>query len=162
MPRFKIFSASIIGFLSFFFLSSISFSADLDLKVIWETNQKTMLESAPIVSDINNDGKDEVMVTGREELIALDKQGKELWRWNTRKSFVTYPSVLQTYLDNSEDEEARNKIKHLIEVSLPELVEGGFQAMKIGFSRESIDLMSDETKVNTFRKEMMEFVKLIA
>ncbi|MCK5277010.1 MAG: DUF4091 domain-containing protein, partial [Cyclobacteriaceae bacterium] len=70
-------------------------------------------------------------------------------------------AVLQKYLDKPGDEEAKNKIKHLIEASLPELVDGGFQAMKIGLSRESIDLMSNETKVNTFRKEMIECVKLI-
>ncbi|MCK5101995.1 MAG: DUF4091 domain-containing protein, partial [Cyclobacteriaceae bacterium] len=71
-------------------------------------------------------------------------------------------AVLQKYLDKPGDEEAKNKIKHLIEASLPELVDGGFQAMKIGLSRESIDLMSNESKVNAFRDEMMECVKLIA
>ena len=34
--------------------------------------------------------------------------------------------------------------------------------MKIEFPRESIDFMSNETKVNAFRKEMIKCVKLIA
>ena len=80
MFRIKSFTAISFCLLSLFFISSISLSADLDLKVVWKTNQKTMLESAPIVADINGDGKDEVLVAGREELVALGKQGKELWR----------------------------------------------------------------------------------
>ena len=34
--------------------------------------------------------------------------------------------------------------------------------MEIGLLCESIDLLSNETKVNAFRKEMIECVKLIA
>ncbi len=85
----------IICFLFSFLVSAFSFASGLDLKILWQTNQKTMLESAPILADINRDGKDEVIMAGREELIVLQRQGKELWRWKTRKRFVTYPSVLK-------------------------------------------------------------------
>ena len=76
-------------------MDSLILSADLDLPILWTTNQNTFLESAATVADINGDGKDEVIIAGREELIALQKQGKELWRWDTRSRFMTYPSVLK-------------------------------------------------------------------
>ena len=34
------------------------------------------------------------MIAGREELFALDGQGKLLWHWRTKGRFMTYPAVL--------------------------------------------------------------------
>lgn len=62
---------------------------------LWSADLNSFLESAPTLADIDNDGRDEVLVAGREELIALNKNGKELWRWRTRQRFMTYPAVLQ-------------------------------------------------------------------
>ncbi len=87
----KLYFSSLLFFLFPFF----SNSQKLELPLLWTTNQKTFLESAAIVADINGDGKDEVLIAGREELIALQKQGKELWRWDTEKRYVTYPTVLK-------------------------------------------------------------------
>jgi outer membrane protein assembly factor BamB len=81
--------------ISIILLPLFTFSQELELSLLWRTNQKTFLESAATVADINNDGRDEVIIAGREELIALQKQGKELWRWDTRKRFITYPAVLK-------------------------------------------------------------------
>jgi len=78
------------------FFSSAGFSAEnLKLSLLWTTNLKSFLESAPTVADINNDGRDEVLIAGREEMIALGKRGQELWRWKTRGRFMTYPTVLK-------------------------------------------------------------------
>ncbi len=69
-------------------------AGDLDFPVLWTHDTGTFLESAAIAADINADGVDEILVAGREELIAVNGGGKELWRWRTKGRFMTYPSVL--------------------------------------------------------------------
>ena len=66
----------------------------LALPLTWTINTNTFLESAPTLADLNGDGTPEIIVAGREELIALDGTGKELWRWKGKGRFMTYPSVL--------------------------------------------------------------------
>jgi len=66
----------------------------LELMPLWTTDTKTFLESQASVADINGDGLDEIIAAGREELIALDGNGSELWRWRTKGRFMTYPAVL--------------------------------------------------------------------
>jgi len=67
---------------------------DLDLRLLWTVDLKTFTESGPTVADVDGDGRSEVVVAGREEIIALNGSGQELWRWRTKKRFMTYPSVL--------------------------------------------------------------------
>ncbi len=67
---------------------------EADFRVLWITNLNTFLESAPTLADLNGDGLDEILAAGREELVALDGSGKELWRWRTPGRFMTYPTVL--------------------------------------------------------------------
>ncbi|MFH1742443.1 MAG: PQQ-binding-like beta-propeller repeat protein [bacterium] len=69
-------------------------AADLKLPLLWTSNLATFLESAATLADINGDGDDEVLVAGREEIFALDGNGKELWRWRTKVRFMTGPAVL--------------------------------------------------------------------
>ena len=66
----------------------------LDLPLAWTVSTNTFLESAATLADLNGDGAQEIVVAGREELIALDSTGKELWRWKAKGRFMTYPSVL--------------------------------------------------------------------
>ncbi|NOY77301.1 MAG: DUF4091 domain-containing protein, partial [Calditrichaeota bacterium] len=54
--------------------------------------------------------------------------------------------------------EACARIQHLFAVDLPELVDPGFQAMKLGLSRATLDAVSSEEKVRIFRQKMMECV----
>lgn len=68
-------------------------AAELKLAPLWTTNVQTFLESAPTVADLNGDGSCEVLIAGREELIALDRSGQPLWRWHTKGRFMTYPAV---------------------------------------------------------------------
>ena len=75
--------------------AAYAWSKNPDISLLWQTNQHTFLESAAIVGDIDSDGRDEIVITGREEMIALDKNGKEIWRWPTRRRFMTYPSILK-------------------------------------------------------------------
>ena len=69
-------------------------SQELKLPQLWKTNLNTFLESTAIVADLKGDGKLEALMAGREELIALDGKGKELWRYRTKGRFMTYPAVL--------------------------------------------------------------------
>jgi len=69
-------------------------AARLDMPLLWTVQTATFLESAPTLADINGDGFDEVLLAAREEIIALDGAGRELWRWRTRGRYYTYPAVL--------------------------------------------------------------------
>ena len=81
--------------IAFLLTAGCCLAADLNLPLLWSVDLHTFLESAPTVADINKDGREEILVAGREELIALNKNGTELWRWRTRQRFMTYPAVLQ-------------------------------------------------------------------
>ena len=85
----------LIYFLILFAFQSYVFAQKLQLDKEWTSNLKSFLESAPTVADIDNDGRDEVLVAGQEEMIALDKNGDVIWRWKTRRRFMTYPTVLK-------------------------------------------------------------------
>jgi outer membrane protein assembly factor BamB len=68
--------------------------AGLEFPPLWQTDLQTFLESSGLVADLKGDGRQEALMAGREELIALDGQGKVLWRWRTKGRFMTYPAVL--------------------------------------------------------------------
>ena len=85
----------LIYFLLLLIFQGSAFAQKLQLDKEWTSNIKSFLESAPTVADIDNDGRDEVLVAGQEELIALDKNGDVIWRWKTRRRFMTYPTVLK-------------------------------------------------------------------
>ncbi len=67
----------------------------INLELKWAANQKSFLESAATVADIDNNGLDEAVITAQEEIIVLGKDGNNLWRWRTRGRFMTYPTVLK-------------------------------------------------------------------
>ncbi|MCC6490056.1 MAG: PQQ-binding-like beta-propeller repeat protein [Candidatus Hydrogenedentes bacterium] len=63
------------------------------MPLLWQTDVGTYLESGPSVADLNGDGLYETILAGREEIIALNGAGQELWRWKGPGRFMTYPSV---------------------------------------------------------------------
>jgi outer membrane protein assembly factor BamB len=69
-------------------------AAELKFPQLWQTDLESFLETAATVADINGEGRDEVLVAGREELFARDGHGKKLWGWRTKGRFMTYPAVL--------------------------------------------------------------------
>ena len=81
-----VFSAAILG--------ASAHAKDVDFRLLWTVDLKTFIESGPTVADVDGDGRKEVIVAGREEIFALDGKGAELWRWRTKRRFMTYPSVL--------------------------------------------------------------------
>ena len=66
----------------------------LELPPLWQTDLQTFLETSGLVADLKGDGGEEAVIAGREDLFALDGQGKVLWRWRTKGRFMTYPAVL--------------------------------------------------------------------
>ncbi|MFA5814430.1 MAG: ChbG/HpnK family deacetylase [Bacteroidales bacterium] len=59
------------------------------------------------------------------------------------------------------DEDVRKNIEHLFKISLPNLVDPGYQAMKLGQSREVFDLVCSDSKMADFRNEMISCIQSI-
>ncbi|MDP2338308.1 MAG: ChbG/HpnK family deacetylase [Bacteroidota bacterium] len=72
-------------------------------------------------------------------------------------------AALKEYLkpDAKVDDNVRNKIEHLLKTSLPNLVDPGSQAMKLGQSREVFDLVCSDSKMDAFRNEMISCIQSI-
>ena len=69
-------------------------AAALDLPLLWTADLNTVIENAATVADINGDGRDEVIIAGYTQLIALDGRGKVLWEWENEARLSTYAAVL--------------------------------------------------------------------
>lgn len=78
----------------FFGFASVPAAALADFHPLWVTDAATYTEAGPTVADIDNDGVCEVVLAGREEIIALDGAGKILWRTKGHVRFMTVPTVL--------------------------------------------------------------------
>jgi hypothetical protein len=59
------------------------------------------------------------------------------------------------------DGKVRKSIEHLFNISLPNLVDPGYQAMKLGQPREVFDLVCNDSKMADFRNEMMTCIQSI-
>jgi len=66
----------------------------LAIRPLWTVDLATLLESGATLADINNDGDVEALIAGREELVALDGDGTELWRYRNKARYMTWPAVL--------------------------------------------------------------------
>jgi outer membrane protein assembly factor BamB len=75
-------------------ICTLANASDLRMPLLWTINTHTFLESAPILADIDGDKRSEIITAGREELIVLQDNGKEVWRWHARGRYMTYPAIL--------------------------------------------------------------------
>ena len=86
-------------------------------------------------------------------------------RWEAVREGIEDYRILTALNDYSNKEgvnsDAEEKINHLITVSLPYLVDPGAEAVKYGQSRSVIDNLANEEKMDKFREEMIECVKLL-
>ena len=86
-------------------------------------------------------------------------------RWEAvREGVEDYRIViaLKRYLAKEDlDKNVRDKIEKLISVDLPELIDPAAQAVNYGQSRSVIDNLASEEKMDKFRGEMIECVKLL-
>ena len=72
-------------------------------------------------------------------------------------------TALKKYLNTETNPDAASckKIEHLMTVSLPDLIDPGYQAMKLGQSREVFDKVCSELKMEAFRNEMIDCIKAV-
>ena len=75
--------------------SSISLAGPVRLPIAWTADTSTLLETAPAIIDLSGDGSHQVVVMGREEVIAINSDGTQRWRWRTPARFMTYPAALE-------------------------------------------------------------------
>ena len=83
-----------VGFAVLLATVAASRAAELKFPQLWQTDLESLLETSATVADFRGNGRDEVLVAGREELFARDGHGKKLWGWQTQTRFMTYPAVL--------------------------------------------------------------------
>jgi hypothetical protein len=81
-------------------------------------------------------------------------------RWEAVREGIEDYRILEAIKDylKSEvnpDEQVRKNIDHLLNISLPNLVDPGYQAMKLGQSREVFDFVCSDSKMADFRNEMI-------
>src|SRR6266850_5064610 len=58
--------------------------------------------------------------------------------------------------------DARTRIKHLLEVSLPSMVDQSLEEMTRGLGRSVIDASNNDATIGAFRREMIECVEAVA
>lgn len=92
--RFKSAAFSVIGLALLLATGIASQAAELKLPPVWKTDLESFLETSATVADFRGNGREEVLVAGREEVFARDGSGQALWGWRTKTRFMTYPAVL--------------------------------------------------------------------
>lgn len=82
------------GFAVLLASATVGRAAELKFPLLWQTDLQSFLESAGMIADLDGAGRERAVITGREELFALEGDGKVLWHWRTKGRFMTYPAVL--------------------------------------------------------------------
>lgn len=85
--------AAQIFFAGLLFVVRPSFA--LDIEPLWTANPDMIMEGAPMVVDVDNDGDAEILTAAYQSIIVVDGTGKELWRFNTRGRYSTCPAILE-------------------------------------------------------------------
>ena len=67
----------------------------VQLNPLWKTDVKSFLENSPVLAHLTGSTESQVIVAGREDLIALDGNGGELWRYRSSGRYMMSPSVLE-------------------------------------------------------------------
>ena len=67
----------------------------LDIESLWAADPDMIMEGAAMVADLDGDGDDEILTAAYENIIVLDGGGEELWRFDTRGRYSTYPAILE-------------------------------------------------------------------
>src|SRR6267142_2626650 len=64
--------------------------------------------------------------------------------------------------DDKVSDETRDRIKHLLDVSLPGMVDQSLEEMTRGLGRNVIDASNNDATIGAFRREMLECVEAVA
>ncbi|MEK7719104.1 MAG: PQQ-binding-like beta-propeller repeat protein [Bacteroidota bacterium] len=65
----------------------------VSLSPLWKTDVKTFLENSPVLAHLSGGDESQVIVAGREDLIALDGNGNEIWKYRSQGRYMMSPSV---------------------------------------------------------------------
>lgn len=68
---------------------------NVQLTPLWKTDVKSFLEDSPVLAHLTGSEESQVVIAGREDLIALDGNGSELWRYRSSGRYMMSPSVLE-------------------------------------------------------------------
>ncbi|MCK9411910.1 MAG: PQQ-binding-like beta-propeller repeat protein [Prolixibacteraceae bacterium] len=65
----------------------------VNLTQLWKTDVKSFLENSPVLAHLSGGDESQVIVAGREDLIALDGNGNEIWKYRSKGRYMMSPSV---------------------------------------------------------------------
>ncbi|MCE1200019.1 MAG: PQQ-binding-like beta-propeller repeat protein, partial [Marinilabiliales bacterium] len=65
------------------------------LNPIWKSDLKTFIENSPVLVALPGEKESRIVVAGREDLIMLDKNGQEVWRYRSPGRYMMSPSALE-------------------------------------------------------------------
>ncbi|MDZ4859451.1 MAG: PQQ-binding-like beta-propeller repeat protein [Candidatus Hydrogenedentes bacterium] len=74
-------------------LHSPAYAAFIDQ--LWSLDTSMIMEGSPITIDLDNDGDAEIITAAYENIIAIDGNGKELWRFDTPGRYQTCPAIFE-------------------------------------------------------------------
>ena len=67
----------------------------VSMSPLWKTDVKTFIENSPVLAHLTGTDESQIVVAGREDLIALDGNGIELWKYRSKGRYMMSPSVLE-------------------------------------------------------------------
>ena len=70
-------------------------STALNIELLWVADADMIMETAPIVVDLDGDGDVEVLTAAYEHVIVVDGTGEELWRFDTRGRYMSCLAALE-------------------------------------------------------------------
>ena len=70
-------------------------SAAIEIDPVWSVHPDMIMEGAAMVVDLNGDGDGEILTAAYENIIVVDGDGEELWRFDTAGRYSTCPAILE-------------------------------------------------------------------
>ncbi|MEI7828341.1 MAG: PQQ-binding-like beta-propeller repeat protein [Prolixibacteraceae bacterium] len=67
----------------------------VSLSQLWKTDVKTFIENSPVLAHLSGNEESQVVVAGREDLIALDANGNEIWKYRSKGRYMMSPAILE-------------------------------------------------------------------
>lgn len=67
----------------------------VSMSPLWKSDVKTFIENSPVLAHLTGNDESQIVVAGREDLIALDGNGTELWKYRSKGRYMMSPSVLE-------------------------------------------------------------------
>jgi outer membrane protein assembly factor BamB len=82
-------------FLGLLFPFLLQAQIKVNLSPLWKTDIKTFIENSPVLAHLSGSEESQVVVAGREDLIALDANGNEIWKYRNKGRYMMSPAILE-------------------------------------------------------------------